>query len=475
MRYPNFIDGSNELSSTAADLQRTINLMPEIAGEAAKNRVVLNGTPGLQNLGAVAGSNAVRGMFLGDLANTDYFHAAIDAKLYKFLTTDGTYTEVGSIADDSAHSPIHWATGGVGQDTLIVASGTAYSLKSGVLEVITDLAGVTCIGASYLGGYWITATANGVFRISGVGDVSSWDPLDYDYADPQVEEIVGHIVSNGQIWFMGKTRTNIWYLDDSTDFGLSPIRGVRIERGASSPDAICVVDNAVTWLASLEHGVAQVVVSRSYSPQRISTHFVEAVLAANAPSLSSAWAVPLEEKGHEVFMLSLPAAETSLCYDASTGRWHERAAWNGSAYSPHFAKCHLVKNGVHYTGSRSSGQICKMASDYYTDAGSAIRRLRRAPHLHKESAPLSYFSFELDIDRCLGPDQSDPLMYLRYSDDGGKTWSAPLAVSMGETDDAYEAIRLQWNRLGTGRDRVFEVYSTAAVKHCWTDAYLEVG
>lgn len=46
-------------------------------------------------------------------------------------------------------------------------------------------------------------------------------------------------------------------------------------------------------------------------------------------------------------------------------------------------------------------------------------------------------------------------IHLRYSDNGGGSWSVPITQNLaltGEYDKVY-----QWTRLGMGRDRVFEV------------------
>lgn len=51
-----------------------------------------------------------------------------------------------------------------------------------------------------------------------------------------------------------------------------------------------------------------------------------------------------------------------------------------------------------------------------------------------------------------------PLVYLRWSDDRGRTWSNPVAQSLGSTG-AF-SVQPQWNRTGMARDRIFEVYGT---------------
>ncbi len=62
----------------------------------------------------------------------------------------------------------------------------------------------------------------------------------------------------------------------------------------------------------------------------------------------------------------------------------------------------------------------------------------------------------------------DPQITMRYSDDGGKTWSNTFSRSMGRMGE-YSA-RIYWNRLGTGRDRVFEFTGSDAVKVVLTGA-----
>jgi hypothetical protein len=57
---------------------------------------------------------------------------------------------------------------------------------------------------------------------------------------------------------------------------------------------------------------------------------------------------------------------------------------------------------------------------------------------------------------------SDPQLMLRFSDDGGHTWSNLRTVSLG-TVGQYNA-RAKFARLGSGRNRVFEVSMTDDAK-----------
>jgi hypothetical protein len=80
-------------------------------------------------------------------------------------------------------------------------------------------------------------------------------------------------------------------------------------------------------------------------------------------------------------------------------------------------------------------------------AHTPIRRLRRAPHLTAEHVAQFFARFQLDLEAGVGnaaDPGADPQVYLRWSDDGGHTWRAPLAVSAG-TIGAFRR-RAIWRR-----------------------------
>jgi len=66
---------------------------------------------------------------------------------------------------------------------------------------------------------------------------------------------------------------------------------------------------------------------------------------------------------------------------------------------------------------------------------------------------------------------TDPKAMLRYSDDGGHTWSSEIWRSVGKIGK-YEW-RAVWNRLGSSRNRVYELTVSDPVKWVVTGANLE--
>ena len=68
---------------------------------------------------------------------------------------------------------------------------------------------------------------------------------------------------------------------------------------------------------------------------------------------------------------------------------------------------------------------------------------------------------------------ADPIVYLRWSDDGGHTWSNYHAKSIGKVGEYGK--RVIWRRLGMStklRDRVYEVSGSDPVKIAITGAQI---
>lgn len=69
------------------------------------------------------------------------------------------------------------------------------------------------------------------------------------------------------------------------------------------------------------------------------------------------------------------------------------------------------------------------------------------------------------------PPSYDPVVMLRMSNDGGKTWGPEVMRSAGKMGEYLK--RVVWNRLGSARRRVFEVAVSAPIPWRFVGAYLE--
>ena len=121
----------------------------------------------------------------------------------------------------------------------------------------------------------------------------------------------------------------------------------------------------------------------------------------------------------------------------------------------HRGEIHVVWKNKHLVTDYEKSIIYHQSLYYYDDNSNPIRRFRRSPHLVGSELERLFFSeFKLDLE--VGNHEIDNAqIYLRYSNDGGFTWSDLLKNDLGKKGDYSK--RVIWRRLGSARDRVWEV------------------
>ena len=155
--------------------------------------------------------------------------------------------------------------------------------------------------------------------------------------------------------------------------------------------------------------------------------------------------------------------------------WHEKAYRNPvtNADEQHRASCHVVFNNMNLAGDRELGLVYIQSLSLYSDNGDEIIRVRISPHYQDEKKLLTFSVFELDVEagRALQSGQGDNTnIMMRYSDDGGFTWSNERWVSIGRVGRYIQ--RARWTRLGSARDRVFWVSFSDPVFTQINEAYI---
>ena len=68
------------------------------------------------------------------------------------------------------------------------------------------------------------------------------------------------------------------------------------------------------------------------------------------------------------------------------------------------------------------------------------------------------------------PHLREPLLEMRYSDDGGHTWSNVKTAGLGLTGEYRK--RVQWRRLGKSRHRIYEIACSDPVSLRIVDAFI---
>jgi hypothetical protein len=480
-------------SINAAD-NRMVNLFPEIVPEAGKEPAFLNRAPGLRLL-TTAGDGPVRGLWTyGGIA-----YVVSGDKLYS-MAGFGTPVVIGTV---SGTGPVSMVDNGT---QLFIACGGPsyiYNNSTGAFGPITDPDFPGALTVGYLDGYFVFIEPNSQkVWVTTLLDGTSIDPLDFASAEGSPDNLVSMIVDHREAWLFGTNSVEVYYDAGNADFPLQRIQGAYNEIGCAATFSVAKLDNGLFWLGADARGQGIVYRSQGYSGQRISTHAIEYAIAQYG-NISDAIAYTYQQEGHSFYVLTFPSANATWVYDVSTQAWHERAGFDNGSFTRHRSNCQMAYNSEVVVGDYANGNLYAFDLDVYADNGNVQKWLRSWRALATGQNNLNrtaHHSLQLDCESGVGlsgPEYSDPtylitesgffittesgdflISYegtptvgvdpkamLRWSDDGGHTWSNEHWSPIGKIG-VYQQ-RVFWRRLGMTlklRDRVYEVSGTDPVK-----------
>jgi hypothetical protein len=464
-------------------------------------------------------SAAVAAVVTATIAGTVMTVSAVaSGVLHVGQTISGAGVTIGTII-----TALGTGSGGAGTYTLSVASTVAtgvtmYGLNFSVLPS-TDGAFSGANTVDILDNYFVYN--NPTTQQFGASDLLSpiSPPTSFSLKDGAPDDLVALIVDHREIYLMGEISSEVWTDVGSVPFPFQRIPGTSTQHGIAAPFSIARLGNSFAYVSRNNRGQAQIMQMQGYIPQRISTHAVENTLANKYINDAISWTYQLE--GHEVFVVTFPTLELTWAYDATTQMWHK---WlyttNENEYQRHRGNCCAVFQGLVIIGDYENGKLYELDKTNYTDDGQKIRRLRRAPHLVTEfqrqyfdelqiqfqpgvgtsglSGPTQILgsnvvylgeTYTITADATLTVKDTDvlvigaqnvappvttdnPQAMLRWSNDGGSTWSNEHWTGVGQLG-RYKN-RAIWRRLGTARDRIFEVVVTDPVNFVIISANLKV-
>ena len=331
-----------------------------------------------------------------------------------------------------------------------------------------------CKTVSYMNGRFIALEPNTQnFYVSEVLDGHTWDVLNVQTVDSNPDNVVGEIVSHNElIVFCDKSGESFY------DSGTVPTPFVRNQSGAfevgcSASYSIAKIDNSVMWLGNSNTGSGVIYRLNGYTPMRISTYSIEFAIQSMTDT-SDAIAFSYQQDGHHFYVITFPTGGKTFAYDVNTGLWHERAGFIDGAFIRWPAQHYAFFDSKHLVCDYLEGFIYSIDLASYTYGTNPRKWVRswRAPS--SEMKRVRHSKLTLDIESGTGLiDGTDTQIMMRFSDDGGKTWSNERWVSMGEIGEYSK--RVYWNRLGITKShpRIYEISGTAATKTAILNAYLE--
>ena len=492
-------------SINAAD-NRMINLFPEVIPEGGKEPGFLNRAPGLKLQRAV-GTGPIRALWAHQTNGAD-FYVVSGTEVYKMTSLTATPVKLGDVADGG---PVSIADNGT--QLFFACNGPSYIYNEATNEFkqITDpdFPGAATVG--YLDGYFVFNEPNSQrIWVTALLDGTSIDPLDFASAEGSPDGLVAVNIDHREAWLFGTDSVEVWYDVGGTDFPLQRIQGAFNEIGCVAAFSIAKLDNSLYWLGTDARGQGIVYKANGYAGQRVSTHAIEYAIAQYG-NISDALAYTYQQEGHGFYVLTFPSANATWVYDAATQAWHERAGLVNGQFTRHRSNCQCNFGGETVVGDFENGNIYTFDLDVYSDNGQAqkwLRSWRALPTGQNNLKRTAHHSLQLDAETGVGlngltndtnvflvteaednliTESGDfilssitqipiepPQAMLRWSDDGGHTWSSEHWTSMGRIGEYGH--RTIWRRLGMTlklRDRVYEVSGTDPVKIAIVGAELQ--
>jgi hypothetical protein len=481
-------------SVNAAD-NRMVNLFPEVIPNEGKEAGFLNRAPGLTLLTTV-GTGPVRGLW----AFEGYMYAVSGDTLYK-INSAYVATALGIIAGTGQVS-----MSDNGTQLFVAANGPGYIYNSNtnVFAPITDPDYPGAVTVSYLDGYFVFNEPNSQrIWVTSLLDGTQVDPLDFASAEGSPDGLVAVIVNNREAWLFGTNSIEVWYDAGTPDFPLARIQGASNEIGCAAAFSIAKLDNSIFWLGQDARGRGIVYRNNGYTGVRASNHAIEWQIQQYG-DISDAIAYTYQQDGHSFYVLTFPNVQKTWVYDVVTQSWHERAGWLNGSFIRYRPNCQIAFNNEIILGDYENGNLYAYDLDVYADNGQIqkwLRSWRPIPSGQNNLRRTAQHSLQLDCETGVGLNGIDvddnvqwffytssgnqlvtntgdlllfspplvqganPEVMLRWSDDGGHTWSNEHWASMGRIGQYGR--RVFWRRLGMTmklRDRVYEVSGTDPVK-----------
>jgi len=343
--------------------------------------------------------------------------------------------------------------------------GYIYTVGSGAFAIISDADFPTLPGGVvFLDGYFITfQTGTGLFYTSALNNGLAWDAADVATAESNMDKIVGLGVVKGDLWLFGTISLEIWYnAANVSGSPFSPRDGLELRTGCGAAKSIVELDDLLIWLDNrgfiVQSAISPFVRSNNsgYELKIVSDEALTTEILSYADR-SDAIAMSYNDRGHLMYQITFPSEHKTWVFDYTSKSWHERSFYNAQFGADEYHLAQYAANVGQLTimaGIRN-GRIFKSSPSVYEDFLQPIRR-RRVTALQHDVENYNLIGVDRVAVRIGIADSNvvSPKITMRYSNDGGHTWSHHLIRDLGAVGEYAKSIT--WNRLGVAREWLFE-------------------
>lgn len=488
------IGGAYAARSIIASCTRAINLFPEKNPKDSPVPLTHYQRPGLALLGHPPQAAAGRNIWA---ASNGAGYAVIGANVYS-VDNGWNFVLLGQITPGLT-TPCSMVDNGI-QVMLVDGSANGWTWNLVDNSGFAQIADVSFSGADrvdYIDTFvlWNVPGTN-QFRSTLSNQILPLDPLYIASKTNWPDPLASLIVNKHELVLLGQVKTERWYDAGDAQFPFAELPGDYIEHGVVAKYSVASADIAVYFLGRDLQGIGVVFRLRGYTCERISNHALEVAIRKmySAGTIADAIGYTYQQDGHLFYVLSFPSGNQTWVFDEAVGdpeiAWHQRVWVDGQgALNRDRTNGYASLYGKQVSIDWENGDLYSFDLDKYSDTVNGVESnctyIRTFPHLMSGLDPRSgapvlangkmvkHERFLLDIEVGNAPQAGDaqPVVYLRWSDDRGKTYGQDVLQPAGALGQ-YET-RPQWRGIGQAMDRVYEVeYShggAAALNGAWVE------
>jgi hypothetical protein len=428
---------------------RLINCSAEDLVNGARSQTVWRRTPGLTAFKLAAVSGWRGGLVVGGLLYAAF--SGSSGKVYNY-TSGGVETLMGNLPGTRK---VFWARNNQSPPDVVVVDP-----DNGARQVTTAPSVIAYPDADvgspnsvcFLDGYFFFTNGAGMVLASDINSTNI-NPLNFInvYGNPGG---LFRAIPFGVLYLMGSTTIEPWQ-NTANPEGFPFTRVTVIPRGLLGRYAV------TGWEPGFGKGLyivgddRKVYSLQGYTPVAVSTPDVDRAIASyidGGGDNDSVELFPYVERGHHYVVLRMPTSTWTFSLD--TLRWHERQSYLQQTWRAYGA---VNAFGKWLAGDTTSNNILQITEQVQTELGQDIP-------FDIYSGPVTAFPNRLrvsqatfDIARGVGmatgtdPIQTDPRIYISWTDDAGMNWSNPVERKLGRQARNVAPVRV--NRAGYTKDQ----------------------
>ena len=377
----------------------------------------------------------------------------------------GAVTSIGTITS-TVEKPclipgtyIQAASGEASSGYIMICAGQYGYTYDVVTETFAQITHAEFVGANqgtYQNGRWFVVY-NNIIYISDTNDPTSWSLLNFVSEGYQAAKFKAAISYTDDLYFISDNLTENYF-----DTGSATIIEKRdrstIHYGIAAVNSLLLLNNSLFWVTRSVSGELSVI---QYSLNEIKVHSAGSISKTLFQNfdVTDAFAYGYAIQGHVFYQITFPSLDRTFVFNLDSGIWSEKSSYKKTSgtstrYGRHTGNCHMYLAHQHIIGDYESGRLYKLDPDVYTEDGEAIIRTFTSKCFAQDLKFSSDAFLSLDYSCSPTDPNTNSIITLNISKDGGHTYGADRQRDLGLTGDHKK--RASWKGLGVSRDFVFK-------------------